>query len=303
LADILLFGPDGQVGWELQRSLIPLGTVRAFDWREVDFRDSDQLRRAIRKHSPDVIVNAAAHTAVDKAESERDSAMAINGTAVEVLAQEAERSDAILVHYSTDYVFNGDKDGPYTEEDMPAPLNVYGETKLHGERAIQASGCKHLVFRTSWVYGPYGGNFARTILRLARERDRLKVIDDQIGAPTSAELLADITASSLAAVMRHSDAFRVEPWGLYHLTAAGHTSWHGYAKFVVETAARSGMSLKLTPENIESVPSSEFVTAAKRPLNSRLATAQLTSVFGFEMPHWQFHLKRLLTETAAAEVR
>ncbi len=292
---ILLFGKSGQVGWELQRSLAPLGELIALDAdsREMcgDFTDPDGLARTIRAVAPDVIVNAAAHTAVDKAESEPELVHAINAQAPGVLAQEARRGNAWLVHYSTDYVFDGSGDRPWRETDATAPLSVYGATKLEGEQLIQQSGCRHLIFRTSWVYGVRGSNFARTMLRLAQERDTLKVIDDQVGAPTGADLLADVTAHAIRAAQQ-----RPELAGLYHLVAAGETSWHGYASFVIDYARHADIPLKVAPDAIQAVPTSAFPTPAKRPHNSRMDTHKLQQAFGLHMPHWQDGVTRMLTE-------
>ena len=290
---ILLFGKNGQVGWELQRSLAPLGELVALDAdsRELcgDFTDLDGLIQTIRAVAPDVIVNAAAHTAVDKAESEPELVRTINALAPGMLAREAQRCNAWLIHYSTDYVFDGSGDRPWRETDSTAPLSVYGATKLEGEQLIRQSGCKHLIFRTSWVYGARGGNFAKTMLRLAQERDQLTVINDQIGAPTGADLLADVTAHAIRAA-------RPELSGLYHLVAAGETSWHGYAGFVLDHARRAGIALKVAPEAIQPVPTSAFPTPAKRPLNSRLDTAKLRSAFGLTLPMWQNGVARMLAE-------
>ena len=292
---ILLFGKNGQVGWELQRSLAPLGELVALDAdsREMcgDFTDPDGLVQTVRAVAPDVIVNAAAHTAVDKAESEPELVRTLNALAPAVLACEAKLGNAWLIHYSTDYVFDGSGDRPWRETDPTAPLNVYGATKLEGEQFILQSGCKHLIFRTSWVYGARGGNFAKTMLRLAQERDSLTVIDDQVGAPTGADLLADVTAHAIRTAWQ-----RPELSGLYHLVAAGETSWHGYASFVLEYARRAGISLKVAPEAIQPVPTSAFPTPAKRPLNSRLDTAKLQSSFGLTLPMWQNGVARMLTE-------
>ena len=290
---ILLLGKNGQVGWELQRSLAPLGELIALDAdsREMcgDFTNLDGLIQTVRAVAPDVIVNAAAHTAVDKAESEPELVRAINALAPGMLAREAQRCDAWLIHYSTDYVFDGSGDRPWRETDSTAPLSVYGATKLEGEQLIRQSGCKHLIFRTSWVYGARGGNFAKTMLRLAQERDQLTVINDQIGAPTGADLLADITAHAIRAA-------RPELSGLYHLVAAGETSWHGYAGFVLDHARRAGIPLKVAPDAIHPVPTSAFPTPAKRPLNSRLDTAKLRSAFGLALPMWQNGVTRMLIE-------
>ncbi|MDO8812888.1 MAG: dTDP-4-dehydrorhamnose reductase [Gallionella sp.] len=290
---ILLFGKNGQVGWELQRSLAPLGELVALNHDSQDFcgdfTNLDGIAQTIRDVAPDVIVNAAAHTAVDKAESEPELARAINALAPAVLAQEAMRGNAWLIHYSTDDVFDGSGDKPWLETDATAPLNVYGATKLEGEQLIRQSGCKHLIFRTGWVYGARGGNFAKNMLRLAQERDSLAIVNDQIGAPTGADLLADVTAQAIRAA-------RPELSGLYHLVAAGETSWYGYASFVIDFARRAGIPLKTTPDAIRAVPSSAFPLPARRPLNSRLDTAKLQSAFGLTLPVWQNGVTRMLSE-------
>ena len=292
---ILLLGKNGQVGWELQRSLAPLGELVALDHDSKefsgDFTDLDGLANTVRAVAPDVIVNAAAHTAVDKAESEPELARTINALAPGVLAREARQANAWLIHYSTDYVFDGNGDKPWLENDPVAPLNVYGTTKLEGERLIQQSGCRHLIFRTSWVYGARGGNFAKTMLKLARERDSLSVIDDQIGAPAGADLLADITAHAIRTVQ-----LRPELSGLYHLVAGGETSWHGYASFVIDYARRNGVTLKVAPDAIKPVPTSAFPTPAKRPHNSRMDTAKLRRTFDLRLPEWQYGVTRMLSE-------
>ena len=290
---ILLFGKGGQVGWELQRSLAPLGVLVALDAdsRELcgDFTDPVGLAHTIQEVAPDVIVNAAAHTAVDKAESQPELVRAINALAPAVLAEQARLCNALLIHYSTDYVFDGSGERPWLETDIAAPLGVYGATKQEGERLIVQSGCRHLIFRTSWVYGARGGNFARTMLKLAAQRDTLTVIDDQIGAPTGADLLADISAHAIRAVLQ-----RPELAGLYHLVAQGETSWHGYASFVIAYARQAGIALKV--ENIEAVPTSAFPTPARRPHNSRLNTQKLQNSFDFHLPHWQVGVERMLAE-------
>jgi len=297
---ILLLGRDGQVGWELQRSLAQLGAVIALSRADADLEKSETLREIIRQHAPHLIVNAAAYTAVDKAESEPELAMIVNCHAVQVLAEEAQKLSALLIHYSTDYVFDGRKAVPYTEDDAPNPLGVYGRTKLDGECAIQATGCKYLIFRTSWVYAARGGNFAKTILRLAQERDKLNVVVDQVGAPTSAELIADVTALCVGSIMHCPERF-AHADGIYHLVASGETSWHNYARFVVDNAAQLGLPLKLTSDSIRSITTSEYPLPAKRPANSRLATAKLSRVFGIEPPHWHTHLKRVLEELVLGE--
>lgn len=295
---ILLLGRDGQLGWELQRSLAPLGEVIALGRAQADLEQPETLRDTIRSNAPDLVVNAAAYTAVDKAESEPDLALLVNGHAVRVLAEEAGKLGALLIHYSTDYVFDGSKSVPYTEDDAPNPISVYGRTKLEGDRAIQASGCRHLIFRTSWVYAARGGNFVKTILRLAGERDELRVVADQIGAPTAAELLADATALCVGFVTHFPERFG-DTNGIYNLVASGETSWHSYARFVVDNAARLGLPLKLAAGSIRPIATSEYPLPAARPLNSRLATGKLNKVFGIELPHWQIHLERVIAELVA----
>lgn len=290
---ILLFGKSGQVGWELQRSLAPLGQLVALgsESREMcgNLRDPDGIARTVRDVAPDVIVNAAAHTAVDKAESEPGLAEALNARAPGVLADEALRCGALLVHYSTDYVFDGGGSLPWQESDATGPLGVYGRTKLEGEQAIQRSGCRHLIFRTSWVYAARGKNFAKTMLKLAGERDRLTVIADQFGAPTGAELLADVTALVL-----RDGCGTPSVDGIYHLAAGGETTWHGFATFVCEFARRAGVALRAAA--IDPVPTTAFPTPAKRPLNSRLNTSKLRGTFGLSLPDWQGGVGRMLAE-------
>ena len=292
---ILLFGKGGQVGWELQRSLAPLGELVALgaDIRELcgDFTNLEGIAQTVRAVAPDIIVNAAAHTAVDKAESEAEFAHIINALAPGVLAQEAKRIGAWLVHYSTDYVFDGSGDAPWLETDAAGPLSIYGKTKLEGEEAIRASGCQHLIFRTSWVYAARGGNFAKTMLKLAQERDSLNVINDQIGAPTGADLLADVTAHAIRTALQRPDVS-----GLYHMVAGGETSWHGYASFVIEYARLAGIDIKVAPEAIQPIPASAFPLPAPRPKNSRLDTRKLQNTFGLTLPPWQSGVIRMLTE-------
>ena len=277
---ILLTGKNGQVGWELSRTLAPLGEVMAFDRSAMDFAAPDQIVSAVRSVQPDVIVNAAAYTAVDRAESEPDTALAINAVAVGVLAGEAKRAGALLVHYSTDYVFDGTKDAPYAEEDPPNPLNAYGRSKLAGEYAIRAAGVPHLILRTSWVYAARGKNFLTTILRLLREKSALRIVSDQIGAPTSAGALADATAELLR---RHDSAALAKMSGTYHVTAGGSTSWHGFAK---QIARLEQAALPRTP-SIEPIPSSEYPLPATRPKNSRLSNEKLFRCFGVRLPPWE----------------
>jgi len=295
---ILLFGKSGQVGWELQRSLAPLGQVIALDYDSADGLCGDFTNRAglagtVRRVAPDVIVNAAAYTAVDKAESEPELARRINALAPGVLADEAQELDAWLVHYSSDYVFDGSGEKPWLETDATGPLSVYGKTKLDGELAV-ARCEKHLILRTSWVYAARGANFAKTMLRLAQERDQLKVISDQIGAPTGAELLADVTAHAVRTLQR-----RPQLAGVYHLAAGGETSWHTYARFVIEHARQAGRPIRVMPEAVEAIRTSAYPTPAQRPLNSRLNTGKLQAAFGLVMPDWQVGVERMLAEILA----
>lgn len=298
---ILLLGKNGQVGWELQRALAPLGELIALDRHgdnglSGDLTDLDGLRRTVSELRPDVIVNAAAYTAVDRAEEERDLATLINGEAPAVLAEEARALDALLVHYSTDYVFDGSGEAPWQETDSTGPLNHYGATKLAGERQLQASGCRHLIFRTSWVYGARGANFLATMARLIREREALQVIDDQIGAPTGGELIADVTAHAI--FQAQADASKE---GLYHLAPAGETSWHGYATFIAEWLQGQAIGIQATPERIAPIPTSKWPTPAERPLNSRLATNKLERMFGLAMPPWQNGVARALGERLGSD--
>ena len=293
--NILLLGKGGQVGWELQRSLAVLGQVTALDFDSPehcgDFSQPEGIRDTVRRLRPDVIVNAAAHTAVDKAESEPELARLLNATTPGVLAEEAARLGAWLVHYSTDYVFDGSGTRPWVETDAPAPLSVYGRTKLEGEQLIQQSGCQHLILRTSWVYAARGGNFAKTMLRLAQERDRLTVIDDQWGAPTGADLLADVTAHAIRQLQQ-----RPQDAGLYHCVAGGETNWNLYAKYVLDQAEQAQAAINIKATEVAPVPTSAFPTPATRPHNSRLNTAKLQSTFGLTLPHWQAGVARMLTE-------
>ncbi|MEG0882398.1 MAG: dTDP-4-dehydrorhamnose reductase [Janthinobacterium sp.] len=292
---ILLLGKNGQVGWELQRSLAPLGKVVALASDSVDFcgdlRDLDGIAATVRSVAPDVIVNAAGYTAVDRAESEEALCRTVNALAPGVLAREAARSGALLVHYSTDYVFDGSGEQPWSESDPTGPLSAYGRTKLEGEQAIVAAGCRHLIFRTSWVYAARGNNFAKTMLRLAAERERLSVVSDQIGAPTGAELLADVTAHAVQAMRGRQD-----PGGVYHVAAAGQTSWHGYARFVIAYARQAGGEFKVEDDAIDPVGSAAFPTPAQRPKNSRLALGKVETDFHLTLPQWQIGVARMLAE-------
>lgn len=286
---ILLTGANGQVGWELRRTLSTLGKVIAVDSRVMDLTDPAAIRRMVTEVKPRIIVNPAAYTAVDKAESEPELARKVNAEAPGILAEEAAKSGALLVHYSTDYVFDGSGEAPWKEGDSTGPLNVYGATKLAGEQAIAASGCRHLIFRTSWVYGARGANFLLTMQRLMRERPELKIVDDQVGAPTWCRSLAEATAQVLAQLgspMRGAD--KPEPWGVYHMANGGETSWHGFAQAILE-AASPDITTRLIP-----IPSSDYPTPARRPLNSRLDNSKLERVFGIRLPEWHQALKLCL---------
>lgn len=291
---ILLLGKNGQVGWQLQRALAPLGEIVALERKDAggDLADPQGLAAAVRAAKPQVIVNAAAYTAVDKAESEPQLARLINTEAPAALAREAAASGALLVHYSTDYVFDGSGSAPWQESDATGPLNVYGATKLAGEQAIAASGCAHLTFRTSWVYAAHGDNFIKTMLRLAATRERLTVIDDQKGAPTGAELIADVTAHAISQTLQQPAKA-----GLYHLTAAGEASWFDYAQYVLALAWQARpQGVKTAAGGVQPIASSQYPAAARRPLNSRLDTRRLQAAFGLQMPPWQQGVTRVLRE-------
>ncbi|MET1079708.1 MAG: dTDP-4-dehydrorhamnose reductase [Pseudomonas sp.] len=292
---ILLLGAQGQVGWELQRALAPLGQLLALDRRSADLEAPQALAERVLHEQPSIIVNAAAYTAVDKAEADQDRARTVNVESVALLATVARQLDAWLVHYSTDYVFDGRKSAAYVETDATGPLSVYGQTKLDGEQAIRGSGCQHLILRTSWVYAARGGNFAKTMLRLAAERDELKVVADQVGAPTSAELLADVTALMLQRLTTDS-ALAAKASGIYHLVASGETSWFAYAQFVIDEAIRLGWPLRVTSERIQPINAAQYPVPAQRPANSRLDNQKLQRTFGLHLPDWQVHVKRMLIE-------
>ena len=292
---ILLLGANGQVGWELQRALAPMSQLIICDRQAADLNDLENLQRLVASVHPDVIVNAGAYTAVDAAESDAESARRINAEAVRVLAHSAREVDALLVHYSTDYVFDGSGTQPFDEDAETGPLGVYGQTKLEGEQAIRESGCRHLIFRTSWVYATRGRNFAKTMLGLAKARDELKVISDQFGAPTSAELIADITALVLQRLWWEPGLGECA-YGTYHLVASGETNWHSYAKFVIREAIALGAELRTTPERIVPIATHNYPLPARRPANSRLANGKLKSVFDLELPDWEFHMKRMIRE-------
>ncbi|MCT6663647.1 dTDP-4-dehydrorhamnose reductase [Enterobacter mori] len=296
--NILLFGKTGQVGWELQRALAPLGNVIALDVHSEDycgdFSNPEGIAQTVRSIKPDVIVNAAAHTAVDKAESEPEFAQLLNATSVEEIAKEAARIGAWVVHYSTDYVFPGNGEKPWEETDATDPLNVYGQTKLDGEKVLQAYCPNHLIFRTSWVYAGKGNNFAKTMLRLAKERQELSVINDQVGAPTGAELLADCTAHAIRVAVN-----KPEVAGLYHLVASNTTTWYDYAALVFEEARYAGIELAI--EKLNPVPTSAYPTPARRPHNSRLNTEKFQRNFGLVLPSWEVGVKRMLAELFTAQ--
>jgi dTDP-4-dehydrorhamnose reductase len=319
---ILLIGSNGQVGWELARTLLPLGEVVALNREQADLTDLEKCRATVQTIRPDVIVNAAAYTAVDKAETERNLAFLINAQAVEILAQEAKKLNAVLIHYSTDYVFDGTKDAPYFENDATNPLNVYGESKLAGELAIQASGADYLILRTTWVFAARGNNFVKSILRLAAERDELNIVADQIGAPTWARLIAETTAHILRQAQQECAAKTFES-GIFNLTSEGETSWHGFAEKIVELKHIPPAPLQRGEANknslapfegggaiargvcfkdeeircvINPIPTSDYPTPAKRPANSRLSTKRLTQRFGLTMPTWETTLKLCLEE-------
>ena len=292
---ILLLGKNGQVGWELQRSLAPLGQVLALDSKSEDYcgdlNNIQGLVATTQRFAPDIIVNAAAYTAVDRAEVDPDQALRVNAEAPAQLAYQAKNMNALLVHYSTDYVFSGNGDTPWLESDTTGPLSVYGATKLQGEQAIQSSGCAHLILRTSWVYAARGNNFAKTILRHAAERESLNVIDDQFGAPTGADLLADVTAHAIRAMVLNP---QLE--GVYHLTATGDTTWYRYACFVIEQAQSSGMPVKATPSSMSAIATTASPSPAERPRNSLLNTQKFQNAFSLHLPEWECGVARMLKE-------
>lgn len=290
---ILLTGKNGQLGFELQRSLASLGEVVAVDSVDCDLANADALRSLVQQVRPQVIVNPAAYTGVDKAESEPSLARAVNTDAPRILGEEARTLGAAVVHYSTDYVFDGSSASAYTEDMPTAPLNVYGQSKRDGEQALAQATPDHLILRTSWVVGANGHNFARTMLKLAQERDELRVVADQWGAPTSAALLADVTALLVRDMIRDRSSF---PFGLYHVTAGGETNWCDYARFVLGTAMAKGMTLKASPEHVIPVSTEDFPTAAKRPRNSRLDCTKFESTFGLTLPHWQNGVNHILQQ-------
>jgi len=294
---ILLLGKDGQVGWELGRTLLPLGELVTPGRDEVDLENHVGLREFMHSHRPDLIVNAAAYTAVDMAEQDEAMACKINAEAVGVMASYAKQSGAMLVHYSTDYVFDGAKSSAYVETDATNPLSVYGRSKRAGEEAIIRSGCNALVFRTSWVFSTRGSNFIKTILRLAREHESINVVADQYGAPTSAELLAEVTARAISGLRNESLSS-----GIYHLTAAGETTWHGLARYVVSRALDNGASLALKPQMIHAIKTEEYPLPAKRPANSCLNSNALARTLNLDLPDWKVHVNRVVDQLTRSDV-
>ena len=286
---ILLVGKNGQIGWELQRTLLSLGELVAIDIDELDLADIRAIRQAVRETKPGIIVNAAAYTAVDRAEEEAELAMAVNGVAPGILAEEAARINAVIVHYSTDYVFDGEKGSPYVEEDSPNPINIYGQTKLAGERAIRETGAPHLIFRTSWVYGLRGKNFLLAILRLAREKEELRIVDDQVGTPNWCGTVAEVTARIL---MENADIIRQDGRlsGIYNLSSSGETSWFKFARQILATDPRKEEQVcrKIMP-----IETGQFPTAAKRPMFSVLDNNKIQSTFGIKLGSWDSYLKEL----------
>ena len=287
LPKILITGTDGQVGFELTRTLAPLGQIKALVRADLDLGDQDALRALLDSEKPDIIVNPAAYTAVDKAESDVEAAYAVNEQAPAVMAQWVAEHGAFMVHYSTDYVFEGLGETPCVEDDAVAPQSVYGASKEKGEQAVRSVLPEHFIFRTSWVFGAYGANFLKTMLRLMQERDALNVVADQIGAPTSAALLADVTAHVVRDAWQKRQNHESVDYGTYHLVAGGETSWHGYAQYVGQLAQAAGLPLKIVPDAIGAIPSSAYPTPAKRPFNSRLNTEKLQNTFGMRLPDWQ----------------
>ncbi len=285
---ILLLGANGQVGWQLRRSLMPLSEVKICTRSEADLENHTQIKELIQNYKPSVIVNASAYTAVDKAEKEPEKAESINSTALETLANEAKNLNALLVHYSTDYIFDGKKRESYTETDQPNPLSIYGKTKLAGENKIINSGCNYLIFRTSWVYSERGKNFIKTIINLAKEREELKIISDQIGSPTSADFIADVSAHCI------TQNLNGKKQGIYNLTSEGEVSWHGLAQFVIKELDNMGMKLKTSTDNITPIATSEYPLPAKRPAYSKLNTEKIRKAFNLNTPNWQYHVKMML---------
>ena len=291
---ILLTGKNGQLGFELQRALAPLGQIVAVGSQECNLAQPDAIRALVREVQPDLIINPAAYTAVDKAESEPELAQAVNAQAPAILGEEAQRRNAWIIHFSTDYVFDGSSSRPYIEDDPTGPLGVYGRSKRDGELALQHVCAQHLIFRTSWVVGAHGNNFTKTMLRLGAERDSLSIVADQFGAPTSAALLADVAAQIVGRAQR--EEVSTLPFGLYHLTASGVTTWHGLASFVLDIARKQGLQLKVDPEKILAITTAEYPLPAKRPANSQLNTELFRKTFGLELPPWQEGMHHILQQ-------
>jgi dTDP-4-dehydrorhamnose reductase len=291
---ILLTGKDGQVGFELQRSLAPLGDVVAVDLADCDLSDEKAVRYLVARVRPDVIVNPAAYTAVDRAESDQERAVAVNAVALGIFGEEAAKLGALVVHYSTDYVFEGAKEGPYCEADPTNPQSVYGRTKRDGELALANANPRHLILRTSWVVGAHGGNFAKTMLKLAAERESLSVVADQWGAPTSAALLADIAAQLIRQWQRDGEANF--PYGTYHCVASGEANWCDYARFVIGEAIKAAKPIRIQPEAIMAITTADYPTPARRPSNSRLDTSKFRQTFGLELPRWQAGLDHIIRQ-------
>ncbi|OQS37019.1 dTDP-4-dehydrorhamnose reductase [Chromobacterium haemolyticum] len=293
---ILLTGVNGQLGHQLRTALASLGNIVALNRTELNLSQADSILQALERHQPDIIVNPAAYTAVDRAESEVEQARSVNAAAPALLAQWAARRQALLLHYSTDYVFDGAGERPWREDDPVQPRSVYGQSKWEGEEAVRAAAPRHLILRTSWVFGAHGGNFLKTILRLAQERDNLRVVADQIGAPTSTALISEVTAALLRDYLRKPTDFA---YGSYHLAAQGETSWHGYARFLVAEAEKLGFTLRLSPADITPIATADYPLPAPRPANSRLDCAKLQRTFGLALPRWESGVEQVLAELAA----
>lgn len=293
---ILLTGVNGQLGHQLRTALASLGNIVALNRTELNLSQADSILQALERHQPDIIVNPAAYTAVDRAESEVEQARSVNAAAPALLAQWAARRQALLLHYSTDYVFDGAGERPWREDDPVQPRSVYGQSKWEGEEAVRAAAPRHLILRTSWVFGAHGGNFLKTILRLAQERDNLRVVADQIGAPTSTALISEVTAALLRDYLRKPTDFA---YGSYHLAAQGETSWHGYARLLVAEAEKLGFTLRLSPADITPIATADYPLPAPRPANSRLDCAKLQRTFGLALPRWESGVEQVLAELAA----
>ena len=286
---ILLLGADGQVGWHLRKSLAIIGNLKACNKSKANLENPQQIKKILQNYKPNIIVNAAAYTAVDKAEEKPEKANIINSIALDILSSEAKNLNALLVHYSTDYIFDGKKIGSYTENDKPNPLSVYGKTKLDGENKIVKSGCKYLIFRTSWVYSTRGNNFIKTIIKLAKEKEYLNIVSDQIGSPTSANYIADATAYCL-------QNLKEEQYGIYNITSSGKASWYELATFTINQLIKNKIELKATIKNIKPIPTKDYPLPAERPKNSKLCTDKIQKTFNLDIPHWQNHVKLTLED-------